>query len=124
MLEHLKQTVKQVDEEIANPQNGDFMPLLINALYNANKGVVNLADTYKNEEEVSKQIAVQLGNMAVHLYRYQYLITEISNSEIRPVEVRGEPKSEVKEEPKQESPRKNEQIRRPQKPRKVDKKSL
>jgi hypothetical protein len=127
MLEHLKETVKKTDEAISNPQNGDFLPLIINSLYGANKGVVNLSETYQNDPEVSKEITVELANMAVHLYRYQYLISE-HNIEVRPVETRTgviEEVAIVKPETKKESPRKVEPFKRPQKPRKgvVGKKS-
>ena len=132
MLEHLKETVKKTDEAISNPQNGDFLPLIINSLYGANKGVVNLSETYQDDPDVLKDISIELANMAVHLYRYQYLINE-NNIEVRSVETRVESRildevATVKEPiPKQESPRKVEQsFKRPQKPRnnKIDKKSL
>ena len=128
MLEHLKETVKKTDDAINNPQNADFLPLIINSLYGANKGVVNLSETYQDDPEVLKDISIELANMAVHLYRYQYLISE-NNIEVRPVETRIlEEVAVVKPEPptKQESPRKAEQpFKRPQKPRntKIGKKS-
>ena len=131
MLEHLKETVKKTDDAINNPQNAEFLALIINSLYGANKGVLNLADTYHDDEETTKEIAKELNSMAVHLYRYQYLINE-NNIEVRPVETRVE--SRVLEEvavvkpessAKQESPRKSEPFKRPQKPRnnKIGKKS-
>ena len=128
MLQHLKETVKNTDDAINNPQNGDFLPLIINSLYGANKGVVNLSETYQDDPDVLKEISNELANMAVHLYRYQYLINE-NNIEVRPVETRIlEEVAIVKPEipTKQESPRKVEQsFKRPQKPRnnKVGKKS-
>ena len=129
MLEHLRETVKKTDEAINNPQNAEFLALIINSLYGANKGVVNLADTYHDDEDTTKEIAKELNSMAVHLYRYQYLINE-NNIEVRPVETRVESRildeiAVVKPESstKQESPRK-EPFKRPQKPRnKVGKKS-
>ena len=131
MLEHLKETVKKADDAINNPQNGDFLPLIINSLYGANKGVVNLSETYQDDPDVLRDISVELANMAVHLYRYQYLINE-NNIEVRPVETRDvkvlDEVAVVKPEvpTKQESPRKTEQpFKRPQKPRnnKIGKKS-
>ena len=95
VMEHIEKTVKGAVEAINNTQYNEHMGLIINSLYNANKGIINLAHTYEADIETTKEIGVFLKEIAVHLYRYQYLIKDLqSTGEVRNVEVRnGEIKS-------------------------------
>lgn len=70
----VEQIINNTVDAIENKKYAEHLPLTINALNDANNGVLNLLYTYDADPDMKSRLSIQLKNIDIQLTQYRFMI--------------------------------------------------